>query len=243
MAATPGRDFSLHSSNLASDRSIDLENELTYPCADAIQTADSSSDSDASVQEDDGMFNNKSLIPTGNESDVEDTENESDVEDTENESDVEETELKASVDEKAVAKDSSAKQQSQKAVAKDSSAKQQSQKAVAKDSSENQQSLKHSVESSPSGNGKAPKRSRKKLSYPPPVVADDNQYEVETLLDRRPCHIDLRTVGYEYLVKWEGYGHEFNSWVKETDIHAGLIKDYNDETINVRVPGRKSAKH
>jgi hypothetical protein len=28
----------------------------------------------------------------------------------------------------------------------------------------------------------------------------------------------------EYLVKWEGYGEEDHSWVKEADIHPDLIK-------------------
>jgi hypothetical protein len=50
---------------------------------------------------------------------------------------------------------------------------------------------------------------------------DDNQYAVERLLERRN-----RGRVTEYLVKWEGYGEEDHSWVKEADIHPDLIKDF-----------------
>ena len=158
---------------------------------------DNETNSNISVEADHGMFNNKSLIPTGNESDIEDTG------------------LKASVNQIAVAQDSVA----------------------------NQQSLKRSMPSTPSGNGKASKRSRKKPSNgnpksspstfsqvlgPPPVDAEDNQYSVDCLLDRRACPVDKNAVCFEYLVKWEGYGPEHNSWVKENDIHEDLIKAYTD---------------
>jgi hypothetical protein len=51
---------------------------------------------------------------------------------------------------------------------------------------------------------------------------DDNQYAVEYLRERRN-----RGRMIEYLVKWQGYGEAHNSWVKEADIHPGLIEVFH----------------
>ena len=53
---------------------------------------------------------------------------------------------------------------------------------------------------------------------PPPVVPEDNQYEVEKILDH-----DRRR---GYLVRWAGYDQSEDSWVKEHDIHKDLVKEY-----------------
>ena len=53
---------------------------------------------------------------------------------------------------------------------------------------------------------------------PPPVVPEDNQYEVENILDH-----DRRR---RYLVRWAGYDQSEDSWVKEQDIHKELVKEY-----------------
>jgi len=58
----------------------------------------------------------------------------------------------------------------------------------------------------------------RELARPPPLIPEDNQYEVEKILD----HHKQRG----YLVRWAGYDQSSDSWVKERDIHRDLIKDY-----------------
>ena len=53
---------------------------------------------------------------------------------------------------------------------------------------------------------------------PPPVIPEDNQYEVEKILDH-----DKRR---GYLVRWAGYDQSEDSWVKEQDMHRDLVKEY-----------------
>jgi len=53
---------------------------------------------------------------------------------------------------------------------------------------------------------------------PPPIVPEDNQYEVEQILDH-----DKRL---GYLVRWAGYDQSGDSWVKEHDIHKDLVREY-----------------
>jgi hypothetical protein len=60
-------------------------------------------------------------------------------------------------------------------------------------------------------------------------VNDDNQYTVECLLRRRK-----RRRVIEYLVKWQGYGEEDNSWVRAADIHPGLIEDFYNSCYRSR---------
>jgi hypothetical protein len=51
---------------------------------------------------------------------------------------------------------------------------------------------------------------------PPPELVDGyEEYEVEKILDSRMYRGKL-----QFLVKWDGYGPEENSWVNEGDIHA-----------------------
>ena len=58
---------------------------------------------------------------------------------------------------------------------------------------------------------------------PPPLIPEDEQYEVEAILD----HKDIgRRRKRKYLVHWVGYGQEEDSWVAEDDIHEDLVADY-----------------
>ena len=56
---------------------------------------------------------------------------------------------------------------------------------------------------------------------PPPIDAEDNQYIVEAILDH-PIVCRKR----EFLVHWEGYSDIEDSWVKEVDIDAEMVKVY-----------------
>ena len=60
---------------------------------------------------------------------------------------------------------------------------------------------------------------------PPPIIPEDNQYEVEEVLDYK---VVRRGRGKErkYLVCWVGYGQEEDSWVAEEDIHEDLVAEY-----------------
>ena len=72
---------------------------------------------------------------------------------------------------------------------------------------------------------------------PPPIVAEDNQYTLEALLDKRICR--GRT---EYLVRWEGYGPEWDLWTKEGDIEDSLIRAY-EATHHAALPtARRSTR-
>jgi transposase InsO family protein len=60
---------------------------------------------------------------------------------------------------------------------------------------------------------------------PPPLVPDDNQYEVDKVLDHKQERRGRRTVD-KYKVRWTGYGEESDSWVPEEDIDPKLVRDY-----------------
>ena len=78
---------------------------------------------------------------------------------------------------------------------------------------------------------------RPQNDQPAAIDENDGQFLVERLLDRR-----IRRVGRyrkevtEYLVKWSGYGHEHNQWVKEDDVSEDLKIEYKqthgDEGVN-----------
>jgi hypothetical protein len=55
-----------------------------------------------------------------------------------------------------------------------------------------------------------------------PIFEDDKYWEVETLVGKRV----IRGVT-EYLVRWEGYGPEDDTWLRPADITPDLIKAYN----------------
>jgi hypothetical protein len=73
--------------------------------------------------------------------------------------------------------------------------------------------------------------------YPPPIEVDGElEYEVDALLDTRVKKYNgqtgkMMTCKREYLVKFTGYGQEWNQWlpVKPNLVHAmDLVKEYND---------------
>jgi hypothetical protein len=62
---------------------------------------------------------------------------------------------------------------------------------------------------------------------PPPVVPDDQQYEVERITDHR-----IYRRQEQYLVHWRGYPDSDDQWVNARDIHRDLISEYRN-SINV----------
>ena len=52
-------------------------------------------------------------------------------------------------------------------------------------------------------------------SEPGPIVSEDGQQEflVEHIIDRR-----RRGRGYQYLVRWKGYGPEHDMWMPRTQV-------------------------
>ena len=63
---------------------------------------------------------------------------------------------------------------------------------------------------------------RPKLPPPPEIIDDEEEYVVEQVLNSRMFRRRL-----QYLIKWEGYGIEHNSWEYASDVHASdLIKEY-----------------
>jgi hypothetical protein len=64
----------------------------------------------------------------------------------------------------------------------------------------------------------------------PPAIDEDqraDQWSVNKLLDRRTRRVGRnRKEVIEYLVQWEGYGPEWNQWVRENDVSDDLIDDY-----------------
>lgn len=59
---------------------------------------------------------------------------------------------------------------------------------------------------------------------PDPIIEADNDqvYIVEQVLDLR-----LRRRRVEYLVEWEGYGHEDRTWEVADNLHSDLIEDFH----------------
>jgi hypothetical protein len=74
---------------------------------------------------------------------------------------------------------------------------------------------------------------RDPLNMPPPVVPEDNQFEVDMLL-RGPSRIGGGSVLW-YKVRWQGYGREHDSWVRAHDISPELIAAYESS----RRPARR----
>jgi hypothetical protein len=64
-----------------------------------------------------------------------------------------------------------------------------------------------------------PYHSNGPVQPPPPIVLEDGDilFGVERLLDSRKRRSGRKTIT-EYLVKWDGYGHEHNTWEPEINI-------------------------
>ena len=80
---------------------------------------------------------------------------------------------------------------------------------------------------------------------PPPLRVDDMGipiYEVEKVLAHKPLRLNRRCI-WQYLVKWEGYGHEHNTWEPETNIETkDLTLEPYWKALGGRIPPPKSAK-
>jgi len=64
----------------------------------------------------------------------------------------------------------------------------------------------------------------RKLPPPPPpeLVEGEEEWEVEEILDSRLLRKKLK-----FLVKWKGFGREYNSWEDALDVHAPeLVKEF-----------------
>ena len=59
---------------------------------------------------------------------------------------------------------------------------------------------------------------------PPELLSDEPVYNVERILDHEVRKEGRRSVTY-YLVKWEGYGSEHNSWEPEKNFLNRLAID------------------
>eukprot|EP00698_Gefionella_okellyi_P024732 TRINITY_DN8809_c0_g1_i2.p1 TRINITY_DN8809_c0_g1~~TRINITY_DN8809_c0_g1_i2.p1 ORF type:complete len:1211 (-),score=201.20 TRINITY_DN8809_c0_g1_i2:60-3692(-) len=74
----------------------------------------------------------------------------------------------------------------------------------------------------------------------PSPLADygENVFAVERLLNRRRCH----TGGYEYLVRWQGYNSDYDTWEREENMFSEeLISEYL-ETKNAEKDAKEEAK-
>jgi hypothetical protein len=60
---------------------------------------------------------------------------------------------------------------------------------------------------------------------PPPLVPEDNQYEVEKILDHRTKRQGRRQRN-EFLIRWAGYGSEDDQWVSEENVNERLVEEY-----------------
>lgn len=58
-----------------------------------------------------------------------------------------------------------------------------------------------------------------------PVDAEDNQFTVERLVEKRVRRVGRRRK-VQYLVKWKEYPDSENTWEDETDIHDDLIEAF-----------------
>jgi hypothetical protein len=65
---------------------------------------------------------------------------------------------------------------------------------------------------------------RDPLSMPPPVVPDDNQFTVESLVSG-PWYRGGGSVAW-YKVRWQGYGRAHDEWVRKHDIHPDVVRAY-----------------
>jgi hypothetical protein len=80
-----------------------------------------------------------------------------------------------------------------------------------------------------------PEQSR--AAQPAPIFEDDNQWRVETLLAKRVVRGTT-----QYLVRWEGFGPEDDSWVPSRDISKDLIRAFGRQHSGATVPqGRQGA--
>lgn len=63
---------------------------------------------------------------------------------------------------------------------------------------------------------------------PPPPEVCDGEWEIERILDKRVVRRGRSRREYEeYLVRWAGYGAEFDEWIRREDLSVDeLIEDF-----------------
>jgi hypothetical protein len=66
------------------------------------------------------------------------------------------------------------------------------------------------------------------IDPPAAVDTDDRQFIVERLVGERVRRVGKRKI-VQYLVKWEGYPENENTWEDETDVHDDLIKAFAEQ--------------
>jgi hypothetical protein len=69
-----------------------------------------------------------------------------------------------------------------------------------------------------------PYRTDGRVQPPPPIELDEGMgYAIDDIVAHR---VSKRGNKRSYLVKWSGYGHEHNSWVKEPDVTRFALREY-----------------
>jgi hypothetical protein len=85
-------------------------------------------------------------------------------------------------------------------------------------------SIAHLEPSSPPGSDKY---ARPVPDHPSAIDTDKDLFEVDRLLDKRTCKKG-RGFMTEYLVRWSGYGPEFDQWVNVKQLECDeLVDEYN----------------
>ncbi len=79
------------------------------------------------------------------------------------------------------------------------------------------------------------------LPPPPDLIDDEEEYEIEEILDSKPCTIrgGQGKKSYQvidYFVKWKGWTHEHNSWVHDSEMGNAqeAIEEYEQRISNAR---------
>jgi hypothetical protein len=72
----------------------------------------------------------------------------------------------------------------------------------------------------------------------PQLIEENTQWVVEKILDRKEF-----PEGWKYLLQWEGYPEEYNSWEPENFLSEGsLLQDYEREHPRVQEPPKKKRR-
>jgi hypothetical protein len=78
-------------------------------------------------------------------------------------------------------------------------------------------------------------------TQPPPVIPEENRYKVEQLLDKRVERVGRKDI-VKYLVRWEGYGPEDDTWEPISHIDSDLITEYEASHHGGNEPVRRSTR-
>jgi hypothetical protein len=81
----------------------------------------------------------------------------------------------------------------------------------------------------------------KDAAPPGPVVQEDDQYLVNQLLDKRRVRYGNKEI-IQYLVRWEGYGPQDDTWVAASDIEDSLKQAYEATHHGQLTPTTRSTR-